>query len=46
MKRKIPQNCRNPMERQKFITTIESMNEYTHTHTHTKSEQSNKNKVQ
>ena len=29
-KRKTPQNCKSPMQRQRFIKTIESVTEYTH----------------
>ena len=32
-KRKTPQNCKNSVERQKFITTIKIVKEYTHKHT-------------
>ena len=42
-KRKTPQNCKSLMQRQRFITTIESMTEYTHIHPQLKSKQSNKN---
>ena len=47
-KRKTPWNCKRPMQRQKFVTTIVSVTEYTHIHIHpkAKSKQSNKNKVQ
>ena len=47
-KRKTPQNCKNPTQRQRFITTIKSVTEYTHIHIHpqAKSKQSNKYKVQ
>ena len=31
-KRKTPQNYKSPMSRQRFITTIESVTEYTHIH--------------
>ena len=31
-KKKTPQNCKSPMYRQRFITTIESVTEYTHIH--------------
>ena len=31
-KGKTPQNCKNPMQRQKFITTIKNVTEYTHIH--------------
>ena len=31
-KRKTPQNCKSPMQRQRFITTIESVTKYTHIH--------------
>ena len=27
---KTPQNCKSPMQRQRFIKTIESVTEYTH----------------
>ena len=42
------QNCKSPMQRQRFITTIKSVTEYTYIHMHpqAKSKQSNKNKVQ
>ena len=33
-KRKTPQNCKSPMQRQGFITTIENVTEYTHIHIH------------
>ena len=33
-KRKTPQNCKSPTQRQRFITTIKSVTEYTHTHIH------------
>ena len=33
-KRKSLQNCKSPMQRQRFITTIESVTEYTHIHIH------------
>ena len=48
-KRKTPQNCKSPTQRrQTFITTIESVTEYTqiYIHPYSKSKQSNKNKVQ
>ena len=47
-KRETPQNCKSPMQRQRFITTLKSVTEYTHIHTHpqAKSKKSNKNKVQ
>ena len=45
-KRKTPQNCKSPTQRQRFITTIKSMTEYIHIHPYAKSKQSNKNKVQ
>ena len=47
-KRKTPQNCKSTMLRQRFITTIKSVTEYTHIHIHpsAKSKQANKNKVQ
>ena len=32
-KRKTPQNCKNPTQRQRFITTIKSVTEYTYTYT-------------
>ena len=46
-KRKTPQNCKSPMQRQRFIT-IKSVTEFTHIHIHTsaKSKKSDKNKVQ
>ena len=31
-RRKTPQNCKNPIERQRFITKIKSVTEYTHIH--------------
>ena len=31
-KRKTPQNCKSPMQMQRFITTIENMTEYIHIH--------------
>ena len=34
------------MQRQRFITTLKSVTEYTHIHPQAKSEKSNKNKVQ
>ena len=33
-KGKTPQNCKSPMQRPRFITTIESVTEYTHIHIH------------
>ena len=33
-KRKTPQNCQNPTQRQRFITIIKSLTEYTHIHIH------------
>ena len=30
IKRKTPQNCKGPMQMQKFITKIKSVTEYTH----------------
>ena len=33
-KRKTPQNCKSPTQRQRFITTIKSVTEYIYTHTH------------
>ena len=47
-KRKIPQNCKSPMQRQRLRATIKSVTEYTHIYIHplTKSKQFNKNKVQ
>ena len=33
-KRKAPQNCKSPMQRKRFITTVETMTEYTHMHIH------------
>ena len=39
------QNCKSPMERKRFITTIKSVIEYTHIHPYVRSKQSNKNKV-
>ena len=47
-KRKTPQNCKSPMQRQRFITTIKNVTEYTHIRIHpqAKSKQSKKNKVQ
>ena len=32
--KKTPQNCKNPTQRQWFITTIKSVTEYTHIHMH------------
>ena len=29
-KRKTPQNCKSPMQMQRFVTTIKSVTEYTH----------------
>ena len=48
IKKKTPQNCRSPMQRQRFITTIKNVTEYTHIRIHpqAKSKQSKKNKVQ
>ena len=31
--RTTPQNCKSPMQRQRFITTIKSVTEYTHIYT-------------
>ena len=47
-KRKTPQNCKSPTQRQRFIATIKCVTEYTHIHIYpyAKSKQSNKNKVQ
>ena len=39
-KRKTPQNCKSPVQRQRFITTIKYVTEYTHTNTAAKSPQS------
>ena len=33
-RRKTPQNCKNPIERRRFITIIKSLTEYTHIHIH------------
>ena len=46
-KRKIPHNRKSPMQRQRFITTIESVTEYTqkHVYPYAKSKQFNKYKV-
>ena len=44
-KRKTPQNCKGPMQRQRLITRIKSVIEYTHIHPEAKSKQCNKNKV-
>ena len=33
-KGKTPQNCKSPMQRQGFITTVENVTEYTHIHIH------------
>ena len=33
-KKKTPENCKNPSQRQKFITTVKSVTEYTHIHIH------------
>ena len=33
-KRKTPQNCKSPIQRWRFITTIESVTEYTPIHIH------------
>ena len=33
-KRKTAQNCKSPVYRQRFITTIESVTQYTHIHIH------------
>jgi len=33
-KSKTPQNCKNPTKRQRFITTIKSVTEYTHINIH------------
>ena len=32
-KRKTPQNCKVPTQRQRFITTVKSVPEHTHTYT-------------
>ena len=47
-KRKTLQNCKSPTQRQRFITTMKSVTEYTHTHIYlyAKSKQLDKNKVQ
>ena len=47
-KKKTARNCKSPTQRQRFITTIKSVTEYTHIHIYpwAKSKQSNKNKVQ
>ena len=47
-KRKTLQACKSPMQRQRFITTIKSVTEYTHIHIYpsAKLKQSNKNKIQ
>ena len=44
----MPQNDKSPTQRQRFITIIKSVTEYTYIHIHpkAKSKQSNKNKVQ
>ena len=42
-KRKTPQNCKSPMQRQMFITPVENVTEYIHIHPQAKSKQSNKN---
>ena len=34
IKRKTPQNCKSPTQSQRFITTIESVTEYTRIHIH------------
>ena len=34
IKRKTPQNCKSPMQRQRFITTVKSVTEYTHKQIH------------
>ena len=34
-KRKTPQNCKSPMQRQRFIRTIESVTKYIYTYTYT-----------
>ena len=33
-KKKTPQNCKSPMQRQKFIIAIKSVTEYTYIHIH------------
>ena len=33
-KRTTPQNCKSTMQRQRFMTTIENVTEYTHIHIH------------
>ena len=49
-KRKTPQTCKSPTQRQRFITTIKTVTAYMHIHIHihpqAKSKQFNKNKVQ
>ena len=32
LKRKTPQNCKSAMQRQRFVTTMESVTGYTHIH--------------
>ena len=33
-KAKTPHNCKSPMQRQRFMTTLKSVTEYTHIHIH------------
>ena len=43
--RKTPQNCKSPTQRQMFITTIESVTEYTHIHIHPEAKSNSPTKV-
>ena len=36
-----PQNCKSPMQRQRFVTRIESVTEYTHTYIYTHKQNQN-----
>ena len=40
-RKKTPQNCKSPMQRQRFVTTIESVTEYTHTYIYTHKQNQN-----
>ena len=46
-RKKTPLNCKSPIYRQRFITTIKNVTEYTYIHIHplAKSKQSNRRKV-
>ena len=39
-KRKTPQNCKSPTYRQRFITPLKNVTEYTHIHTHKQNQNS------